>query len=108
MPQITAYINKQTSPQKEILNELRQFIKKILPQAEEGLKYGVPAFKMNGKVLMYAAFKAHVGLYPEPEVIEAFSDELKNYQTAKGTIQFKLDQPLPYELIKKIVLYKFK
>jgi uncharacterized protein YdhG (YjbR/CyaY superfamily) len=106
--QILSYLSKQPSPQKELLEELRAFLKKLLPLAEESLSYGVPAFKYQGKSLLYAAFKNHLGLYPEPEAMTAFAKELTAYRTAKGTIQFPLDQPLPYDLIEKIVRYKFK
>lgn len=106
--QLLTHLSKQPSPQKEILEELRAFLKNLLPLAEETLSYGVPAFKYQGKSLLYAAFKNHLGLYPEPDVIAAFAKELTAYQTAKGTIQFPLDQPLPYDLIEKMVGYKLK
>lgn len=106
--QILAYLSKQPSPQKEILEELRAFLKNLLPLAEETLSYGVPAFKYQGKSLLYAAFKNHIGLYPDPEVIATFAKELTAYRTAKGTIQFPLDQTMPYDIIEKIVRYKFK
>ena len=105
---VSEYIAKQTSPQREILNKVRELIKKLIPNAEEKMSYGVPAFKLKGKQVLYAAFKNHVGFYPEPEIIEKFKKELENYETASGTIKFSLDKPIPYDLMKKIVLYKYK
>ena len=104
---VTEYIDKQKSPQKEILKKIRELIKQLIPNAQEKMSYGVPAFGYKNKLIMYAAFKKHIGLYPEPEVIEHFKKELTGYKTSKGTIQFDLDNHIPYDLIKKIVEYKF-
>jgi uncharacterized protein YdhG (YjbR/CyaY superfamily) len=104
---VSEYIDKQPSPQKEILIKIRELIRKLIPNAEEKMSYGAPAFKLNGKQILYAAFKNHVGIYPEPEIIEKFKEELKDYETAKGTIKFSLDKPIPYDLIKKIIIEKF-
>lgn len=104
---VDEYINKQPSPQKEILTKIRHVIKDLIPSAEEKMSYGVPAFKLDGETIMYAAFKHHVGIYPEPAVIQHFETELHEFETAKGTIQFNLDKPIPYDLIKQIVMYKF-
>lgn len=105
---VSEYITKQPSPQKEILVRIRELIRKLIPTAEEKMSYGVPSFRLNGKQVLYAAFKGHVGIYPEPEIIEKFKEELKDYETAKGTIKFGLDKPIPYDLIKKIVIEKYK
>lgn len=105
---VTDYFDKQKSPQKEILKKVRTIIQNLAPLANEAMSYGVPAFKINGRLLVaYAAFKKHVGLYPEPETIKSFEKELKSYTTLKGTIQFKLNQPIPYDLIEKIIIYKY-
>lgn len=105
---VSEYIDKQPSPQKEILIKIRKLIKKLLPNAEEKMSYGAPAFKLDGKQILYAAFKEHIGIYPEPEVIEHFKNDLENCETAKGTIKFDLDKPMPYDLIEKIIIYKYK
>jgi len=105
---VSEYIAKQKSPQKEILIKIRGFISKLIPEAEEKMSYGVPAFKLDGKQVMYAAFKNHVGIYPEPEIIEKYKNELEEYETAKGTIKFYLKEPIPYDLIKKIISYKYR
>lgn len=105
---IVEYIAKQQSPQKEILLEIRNLIKNLIPLAEEKMSYGVPSFKLDGKSILYAAFKNHVGIYPEPEVIENFKKELSAYETSKGTIKFSLEKPIPYNLIKEIVVFKYE
>jgi uncharacterized protein YdhG (YjbR/CyaY superfamily) len=106
--EVNKYIASQPSPQKQILERLRQLIRKTAPLAKEGMNYGVPAFKLNGNLILYAAFKEHVGLYPEPDTIKVFEKELKDYETSKGTIKFKLDKPIPYDLIEKIIKYKYQ
>jgi uncharacterized protein YdhG (YjbR/CyaY superfamily) len=104
---IKQYIDNQQPLQKEILQKIRKLIRKAVPLATEAMSYGVPAFKLDGKALLYAAFKEHIGIYPESETIKAFAKELARYETAKGTIKFRLDQPIPYGLIEKIIDYRF-
>ena len=105
---VSEYIAKQPSPQKEILVRIRELIRKLIPTAEEKMSYGAPSFRLNGKQVLYAGFKGHVGIYPEPEIIEKFKEELKDYETTKGTVKFGLDKPIPYDIIKIIVEYKYK
>lgn len=105
--EVKKYFDRQEPLQKDILEKIRQLIKKTVPGAEELMNYGVPAFRLGGKLILYAAFKKHVGLYPTPEMIKNFQAELKGYKTSKGTIQFSLDEPMPYDLIIKIVRSKF-
>jgi len=105
---VNEYIDKQPRQQKEELIKIRELIKKLIPNAEEKMSYGVPAFRLGNKQILYAAFKNHLGIYPEPEIIKKFEKELQNYETAKGTIKFGLDKPIPYDLIKKIVIEKYK
>jgi uncharacterized protein YdhG (YjbR/CyaY superfamily) len=105
---VIEYINKQKSPQKEILQKIRKLIQKAAPLAEEAMIYGVPGFKLNGYLVVYAAFTNHIGIYPEPQTIKAFTKELIGYETSKGTIKFKLDEPIPYNLIEKIIKYRVK
>ena len=104
---VSEYIEKQPSPQKEILKKIRELIRKLIPTAIEKMSYGAPAFRLDDKQILYAAFKNHVGIYPEPEIIEKFKKELKDYETAKGTIKFNLDKPIPYDLIEKIIVEKY-
>ena len=103
---VSDYIDKQKSPRQHILKKIRSLIQKFAPSAEEAMRYGVPSFKLKGGMVMYAAFKDHIGLYPEPAAILMFDKELKGYETSKGTIKFKLDEPIPYDLIEEIIKYK--
>lgn len=105
---VTEYIEKQKSPQKEIMNKLRKLIMETVPNAEELMSYGVPAFKENNSILMYSVFKEHFGIYPGPAVITELKNELKGYKTSKGTVKFPLDKPMPVDLIKKIVKNSLK
>jgi uncharacterized protein YdhG (YjbR/CyaY superfamily) len=75
----------------------------VPPEATEAISYRIPAFKLNGPLLCYAAFADHCSLFPTAAVIAAFKKELKGFTTAKGTIQFPLDKPLPTTLLRKLV-----
>lgn len=104
---INEYISTFPIDVQSILQRVRAVIGKAAPKAYEAMSYGVPAFKLNGKnLVLFAAFKKHISLYPEPSAISAFKDELVNYETAKGTIKFPLDKPIPYDLVIKIVKYR--
>jgi uncharacterized protein YdhG (YjbR/CyaY superfamily) len=91
-----------------ILQELRQVIRDSAPEAEEVISYQIPAFKLNGILVWFAAFKNHIGFYPKSSAIEAFKKELSGYEVSKGTIRFPLDKPVPFELIRKIVKHRIK
>jgi len=87
-----------------ILESLRAAIRAAAPDAVEAISYQMPTFKLKGKNLAhFAAYKHHIGFYPTPAPIEHFAEELTPYKTSKGAVQFPLDQPLPFELIKRIV-----
>ena len=92
-----------------ILEKMRQTIKEAVPEAVEAISYQMPTFKLNGKNLVYfAAFKNHIGFYPIPSGIEAFKKELSPYKQGRGSVQFPLDKPIPYDLVEKIVKYRVK
>ncbi len=92
-----------------ILTTLRSTILEVAPNAEESIGYGMPAYKYKGKPLAYfAAFKAHIGFYPTPSPIEDFKDELSQFHTSKGAVQFPLNKPMPINLIKKMVKARMK
>ncbi len=94
---------------RELLQEIRKTIRNSAPQAEETISYGMPAFKLNGKILVYfAAFKNHIGFFPTASGIEAFKEEVSAYKTSKGTVQFPLDRPIPLGLVSKMVKFKVK
>lgn len=92
----------------EILQKIRATIRKAAPQAEETIKYQMPTFTLHGNLVHFAAFKNHIGFYPVPTGIEAFKRELSAYEGGKGSVQFPLDQPIPYGLISKIVKFRVK
>ena len=88
---------------------MRQTIRRAAPEAEEAIAYQMPTFRLNGKNLVhFAAFKNHIGFYPTPSGIEAFKKELSSYKGAKGSVQFPLNKPIPYDLVKKIVMFRVK
>lgn len=104
---IDQYINNFPPDVRVILNKLRTTIKKAAPKTDEAISYGIPTFKLNGKNLVhFAGFKKHIGFYPTPSAIEAFKKELSIYKSAKGSVQFPLDKPLPLGLITKIVKFR--
>lgn len=92
-----------------MMEELRAVIKKAAPDAEEIISYNMPAFKFEGKVLVYfAGYKNHIGFYPTSQPIIVFTEELKKYKTSKGAIQFPLGSSIPKTLVKKIVSFRIK
>ncbi|MEK4976903.1 iron chaperone [Bacillus sp. FSL K6-6540] len=103
---IDEYISSCAPEVQEILQKLRRVIQETAPHAKEKISYQMPTFDLHGNLVHFAAFKKHIGFYPAPSGIEAFQDELKEYHTSKGTLQFPIDQPLPYELIRRIVQYR--
>jgi len=103
---IDAYIAGFQEPVQKLLQEVRATIKAAAPQAEEVISYGMPAFRQNGMLVYFAAFKHHIGFYPAPAGIEAFRNELSAYKGSKGSVHFPLDKPLPVELISNIVAFR--
>ncbi len=89
-----------------ILQKLRQVIKETAPEAEEKISYQMPTFYLYGNLIHFAAYKNHIGFYPTPTGIEAFKKELSVYKGAKGSVQFPIYKPLPFELIREIVKYR--
>lgn len=109
--ELTKYIATQSEATATKLKELRSIILEAAPKATETFNYNIPAFALvpDGKrdqQIMMAGYKQHVGLYPHPSVIEKFAKELQPYKYAKGSVQFQLDQPLPKDLIKKMITYR--
>ena len=101
---IDEYIHTFPIPVQEILQQIRAIIRKKAPDAVETISYQIPTFKLNGKYLVYfAGWKDHVSLYPLPHGNDAFRQEIAPYITGKGTAQFSLAKPIPYDIIEKIV-----
>ena len=91
----------------DVLEKIRSTIRESAPKSEEAISYGIPAFILNGRGLVYfAAWKNHIGFYPTPSGIEAFKKELVLFKQEKGSVQFPLDKPISIGLMKKIVRYR--
>jgi uncharacterized protein YdhG (YjbR/CyaY superfamily) len=105
---IDEYIRSFPEDIQKLLNEVRAAIKATAPDATEKIAYQIPTFYLNGNLVHFAAFKNHIGFYPTSSGISAFQDELKEYKSAKGSVQFPLDKPMPAELIKRIVKYRVR
>jgi uncharacterized protein YdhG (YjbR/CyaY superfamily) len=91
-----------------ILEQIRTTIQNAAPNAKEKISYAMPAFEQNGILVYFAAFKNHIGLYALPSGHEAFKEELSLYKTGKGSVQFPLNKPIPYDLISQIVKFRVK
>jgi len=89
-----------------ILLKLRSVVRAAAPEATEKISYRMPTYFLNGNLVHFAAFKHHIGFYPTPSAVAGFSAELVGYTNAKGSIQFPIDQPLPYDLIDRMVRFR--
>ncbi len=89
----------------KILEKIRKVIRTIVPDAEEASKYQIPTFVLNGNLVHFAAYKEHIGLYPAPRGADELKDELAAYEGGKGTLRFSLEEPIPYNLIGRVVKY---
>ena len=105
---ITEYINAAPKEAQEKLREMRACILEAAPGAEESLKWGKPAFSYQRILVMFAAFKHHIGFYPTPSAVRAFADDLSEYITGDNSIRIPLDKPLPLSLIRKITAFRVK
>lgn len=91
-----------------ILEKVRKTIRKAAPDAQEKINYGIPTFTLNGNLVHFAGFKNHIGFYPTPSGVEKFKKELSKYEGAKGSVQFPLEEPIPYNLITSITEFRVK
>ena len=109
MSEVDQYISKFPEEVQQHLVAMRSLIKKVAPDAMEAMAYGMPGYKTNGKPLVYfAGYKNHIGLYATPSGHAKFEKELSKYKQGKGSVQFPLDEPIPYELIQKIVEFRVR
>ena len=109
MNEIDAYIQQFTDNVRAILNHIRKVVKEAAPDADELFSYGMPAYRMNKKPLVYfGAFKNHIGFYATPSGHSEFQEKLLKYKQGKGSVQFPLDRPIPYQLIEQMVKFKVK
>jgi uncharacterized protein YdhG (YjbR/CyaY superfamily) len=107
MEEVEKYLLGIPPEQRAALEHIRDIAKELAPDATEGISYGMPGFKLNGKYLLgYAAFSDHLSLFPTSTPIEAFKDRLADYKLSKGTIQFTLENPIPDDLLKAIISYR--
>jgi len=105
---IDGYIKTFPKDTQKILEEIRAALKAAAPDAQEKISYQMPTFFLNGNLVHFAAFKNHIGFYPVPTGIAKFKKELSVYEQGKGSVQFPLDQPMPLDLITKIVKFRVK
>jgi uncharacterized protein YdhG (YjbR/CyaY superfamily) len=105
---IDEYIQAAPKEAQEKLREMRACIRAAAPGAKEGLKWGMPAFSYRRILVTFAGFKNHIGFYPTPSAVTAFAKELSKFSTAKGSIQFPLEEPLPLSLVRKITAFRVK
>jgi uncharacterized protein YdhG (YjbR/CyaY superfamily) len=102
------YIKRCPKPARERLETIRRLVRDMAPEATEKISYQMPTFFLNGNLVHFAAFAKHIGFYPTPSGIDEFKEELSKYKNGKGSVQFPLEEPLPIELIKRIVKYRIE
>ena len=105
---IDEYISGFPSDVQSILQKIRVTIREAAPDAEEKISYQMPTFYLKGNLVHFAAFQKHIGFYPIPTGIKKFEKELSVYKMGKGSVQFPLDKPIPYDLISRIVKFRVK
>ena len=105
---IDEYIKAFPNDVQRILEKMRKTIRDAAPEAAEAISYQIPAIKLNGALVYFAAFKNHIGFYPTSSGIKQFKKELSRYQGGKGSVQFPIKKPIPYDLVKKIVIFRMK
>lgn len=103
---IDEYIARFPPDIQAILQQIRATIRAAAPEATEKISYQMPTFSLNGNLVHFAAFKKHIGFYPTPTGIGQFKDELAAYTNAKGSVQFPLNKPIPYDLIARITAFR--
>jgi uncharacterized protein YdhG (YjbR/CyaY superfamily) len=109
MSSIDEYVKTFPEDVQKLLEQIRATIKEKAPEAIESISYGMPAFKTHGKPLVYfAGFRNHIGFYATPTGHAEFADELSKYKQGKGSVQFPLDKPIPFDLIGRIVEFRVK
>ena len=107
-PSIAAYLKAQPAPHRAILEQVRRAIARALPQAEETISYKIPAFRMNGRMILYfAGFKTHYSIYPASDaLLAALPGELEAHRASKGTLRFSFSEPVPEKLIERIAKFR--
>ncbi len=103
---IDAYIAHFEPEAQEIMQQVRRVIQETAPQSSERISWQMPTFYLYGNLIHFAAHKTHLGIYPGSEAMEVFAEDLKDYKTSKGAVQFPYSKPIPYDLIRKITAYR--
>ncbi len=103
---VDEYIAQAPKDVQPILRKIRQTIRKAAPDATEKISYQMPGFYLNGQLVWFGVHKTHIGFYPTGEGMKAFEKQLAGYKKSKGAVQFPLDQPIPYDLIARIVKHR--
>jgi uncharacterized protein YdhG (YjbR/CyaY superfamily) len=107
-PDVDAYISLFPGPVQAKLSAMRRTIRKAAPEAEECISYRMPAYRLGGMLVYFAAFRHHIGFYPTASGIRAFKRDLVGYKQATGSVQFPLDRPLPLGLVARIVRHRVR
>lgn len=99
---VDEFISQYPESTQLILQQIRETIHEVAPEAGEKISYGIPTFTLHGNLVHFSAYEHHIGFYPGSAPVTEFTDELKAYKTSKGTVQFPIDRPIPLDLIRKI------
>lgn len=102
------YIEAQPEEVQEVLKGIRHAVHEAAPEAKEVISYQMPTFRQNGILVHFGAHNRHIGFYPTPSAIKAFEEELAEYESAKGSVKFPLNKPMPIELIKEMVRFRVR
>lgn len=105
---VDQYINSFPPNTKKLLKQLRVLIKKSVPGVDESIGYNMPAYKYKGVLVYFAGYEKHIGFYPMPSAITKFKKEFSVYKSAKGSVQFPLDEPLPVKLIEAVLKFRVR
>lgn len=106
MDAIEIYISQFPEETRNKLQQLRSHLLKLVPQATEKISYGMPTLVLNGNLVHFAGYAHHIGFYPGGAVMHEFEEDFRGYKSAKGSVQFPLDQPLPLDKISKVVAFR--
>jgi uncharacterized protein YdhG (YjbR/CyaY superfamily) len=103
---INDFINQFPQDTQALLQKVRETIKAVAPEATETISYGIPTFQFHGNLVHFSGYAHHIGFYPGASSIREFAKDLSGYKTSKGTIQFPLDKPIPFDLVRRITEFR--